>query len=159
MASAAIREPLSSPKMTTASGRAEHAAPRRDGAGLRQFPRDFSGLNIDRAKDALRGFVWRLHERAAHVAAPSGPLHRNFREDAALVVGLHVVEAGGRIERCRVPVRRPFERRTDAPAFERRLHVGHGESACPSAVSPLAHVTFLMYFVPKRNFPSVRSST
>src|SRR5687767_4056767 len=73
------------------SSRAQHAAPRRDGTLLRQLPCDLSSLNIDRAQYALRGFVGSLSERAAHVTPASGPLHRNLREDAALVVGLHVI--------------------------------------------------------------------
>ena len=76
---------------------------------------------------ALRGFVGRLHERAAHEALARLPFHRSLREDAALVVGLHVVQTGRRVERRRVPVGRAVERRADALAFRRRLHVGHAD--------------------------------
>ena len=76
---------------------------------------------------SLRRLVRRLFERAAHEALAGLPLHRRPRENAALVVGLHVVQAGRGIERRRVPVRRAFERRAHAFAFERRLHVGHDD--------------------------------
>src|SRR5262245_66129829 len=78
--------------------RAERSSPRIDGAGLRQLPDDTAGLDVDRAQDPLGWFVGRLFERTAHEALAGLPLHRQPREHAALVVGLHVVQAGRRIE-------------------------------------------------------------
>ena len=75
------------------------------------------------------------------------------REDAALVVGLHVVEPGRRIERRRVPVRRTRRAtgtrvcpRATAPCWARR-------SAGLRGVRPLAQVTFFAYCLPNRNVP------
>ena len=76
-ASAATRAPLSSPKITTPPAVLEDAAPRGNGPDLRQFPGDFSCLDVDCTEDSLCGIAGSPAERAAHEAFSRLPLHRD----------------------------------------------------------------------------------
>ena len=104
-----------------AAGGAERAAPRVARAGLRAPPTRCgrSGRRSPAGSAAAAVCSTASRNEPPMKPLPASQVGRRPRQDAAPLVGLHVVEAGGRVERRRVPVGRAVDVRADAPAFER----------------------------------------
>src|ERR1700744_1427337 len=76
------------------AGRGEYASPSGSVARLRDLPHRLAGVDVERAQDALSWVCWVAAERSRHVTAAQLEWHVRPCVDAALVIGLHVVQLG-----------------------------------------------------------------
>src|SRR5271170_3299364 len=117
------RSVVSPVKDHTARG-AEHAAEGVSRPGLGQLPRGLAGLDVEGAQNSPARIGWIRTVGAAHVAVTQLKWHVGAREDAAFVVGLHVVKRGERIPGRRIPVGSAVQPGANPVALMRRLLAG-----------------------------------